>query len=170
MAEKLGQQRLVVRQRHHAVTQVARRQHIEVPPQASARAAIVGYGHHRCQVADQTRHSCRVGFARLRRRCIAAQSAQQRGQPGAPTDRHHAQRRPPVRGCSCCLLLSQRAVWNHRHNYCGFLFFIELPGLLNFRIKQLREPRIVRHVLKIRVHARMNAVLWIDADGRGQVF
>ena len=91
MPEEPRQQRLIIGQRHHAVAQVARRQHVEVPPQPPARSAIVGHGHDGRKIADQARCWNRVRLTDLRRRSIPAQAAQQGGKPGAPADGNHAQ-------------------------------------------------------------------------------
>ena len=92
MPEEPRQQRLIIGQRHHAVAEVARRQHVEVTPQPPARSAIVGHGHDGSKIADQSSAlGCSSGSLALRRRSIAAQPAQQGGKPGATTDGNHAQ-------------------------------------------------------------------------------
>ena len=65
MGEELRQQVLFLAQRHHAVAQVARRQHVEVLAQPAGRAAVVGHRDHRGQVGDQSGLSRRKPGQRL---------------------------------------------------------------------------------------------------------
>ena len=88
VGEELGQQVLFFAERHHAVAQVAGRQHVEVLAQAAGGAAVVGHRDHGGQVGDQAR----LGGWLAGRGNVPAQSAQQRGKAGAAADGHYAQR------------------------------------------------------------------------------
>ena len=83
--EQLGEQSLVFRERHHAVTDVARRQNVEFATQASGAAAVIG---NRDDGGD-------FDFPGLQG--VALQAMQQRGKPGASTDGDNAKR------CHCCI-------------------------------------------------------------------
>jgi len=78
-------------ERHHAVANVTRRQHVEIAAQAARTAPVVGYRHHRGDV--------QYAFPVSR---IAFQPAQQRRKPIAPADRHDSQRYVLRRGFHSC--------------------------------------------------------------------
>ena len=61
MAKQAGNQVFILRKSHHAVAQVARRQHVEAPAQPAAGTPIIGDRDHRCQIGDETRSILAVG-------------------------------------------------------------------------------------------------------------
>ena len=95
MGEKLDQQVFFFAQRHHAVAQVAGRQHVEALAQPAGGAAVVGHRDHCGQVGDQP-PAARIGLAGSGH--MPAQPAQQRGEARAAADGHHAQ--GAAGGCS----------------------------------------------------------------------
>ncbi len=98
MREQPRQQVLFFAQGHHAVAQIAGRQHVEVLPQPARRTAVVGHRDHGGQVGNGAARVC--GLSRAREHAGAVRAAAlkdpsrrrwpQRAAPGA--------RRPAVRG------------------------------------------------------------------------
>ncbi len=66
--EKARNQMLVFGERNHAVAQVARRKHVEVPSQASAGSSVVRNGYNGCKIADEMGSIGRNRIAERRRR------------------------------------------------------------------------------------------------------
>ena len=52
MGKEPGQQVAFLGQRHHAIAQVAGREHVEVFSEPAGGTPIIGDCHHRCQIAD----------------------------------------------------------------------------------------------------------------------
>ena len=80
--EQPREQGFVFGERHHAIADVARRQHVELAAQAAGTAAIVGDRDHRRDVHQRT--AARPG--------VALQALQQGGETRASADGDHAQR------------------------------------------------------------------------------
>jgi hypothetical protein len=87
MLKQPREQRLVFGEGNDAIAHVARRKHIELFAQTAARSAIVAHRDHSRQFANGRL----TGGGQRRRHHVTLQPLQQRGEAGAPADRHHAQ-------------------------------------------------------------------------------
>ncbi len=88
MAEEPGDQMFVFRKSHHAIAQIARRQHVKAAAQPSAGAPVIGHGDHGSQIGDEAWRGIAVAGRRVRRCDIAPEPAQQGGKAGASADGH----------------------------------------------------------------------------------
>ena len=81
-------QAFVLGERHHAVADVAGREHVELAAQTAGAAAVIADGHYRCEF--------KMAFGGFD---VALQSSQQRGKAGSATDGDNSQgRRGPNGG------------------------------------------------------------------------
>jgi hypothetical protein len=81
VAEKLVEQVLVIRKRHEAVADVARRKNLVFAAQASRAAAVVHHRHNRGKIRDRMP---RIRVPKARDKFL--QPAQHGGKPGAAAD------------------------------------------------------------------------------------
>ena len=91
VAEEAGDEALVFGERHHAVAEVAGGQHIEIPAEPAAGAAIVGDGDHRGEIGDQGlggRLGKQAGV-----RDTQLEATQEGGEAGSPANGDDAQAR-----------------------------------------------------------------------------
>ena len=92
--EQAAHQSFVFRQGHHAIPDVAGRQHLEFPPQPARTAAVVGHGHHRRKVHRVGFHRIVEGDALAQRMDVALQTVQKTRKAGPASDHDNAQRFP----------------------------------------------------------------------------
>jgi hypothetical protein len=99
VTEEAGDQAFVFREGDHAVTKVARGEHVEVTAKAAAGAAVVGDGDYRGEVGD-VGDECRLGDKAGAVRYADLEAAQKGGEAGSPADSDDAQagRRGRCRG------------------------------------------------------------------------
>ncbi len=128
--KQTAQQRFVLRERHHAVANIAGRQHAVFAPQAARTSAVIGDRDDRGEIADRMA----VRFLAAPRN-IMLQSAQQHGKAGAAADGDHTR--------------SHRDVTIA----CRVLFFIR------DRIAMIAECAAQRDVSRRMLRARGRAVL-----------
>jgi hypothetical protein len=99
--KQAGEKTGVLGERHHAVADIARRQHLEIAPQPPRASAVIGHRDHSGQVADPAGVAVGYHSGAMQSGAIGSflgvffQSLQQGGKAGAPADGNNPHLRSP---------------------------------------------------------------------------